>query len=253
MDDRFFIYLIGQKNTLRYPYDKCYLYFGNNLEVEWNRCSNANNKIGRYIREYRLNFDDHMMIIFFGSLNQCREKYAEFRPTHGIGLNDDNDQLLFEKKVNTHSWQDKPSVKKPYEMTRAEYKEWLKNKDKENENKGKGSGFNFKNQLNPSAALWKLTDPDGNEHIVEHGIRNFCMEQNISEFTLKDHLGEVIKEPKIGDPKKCNGFKPKNEEQLQRRLNTIGWKAERLSEKKPRYRKDWQRDLGIKKYVRLRP
>src|SRR5574343_2016887 len=116
MGDRHFIYVIGHKHQLRYPYNECYIYYGNNLIVEWNRCSNGDTKVGRAIRMYHLNFDENYMVIFFGSEAQCREKYKELRPHSGMGLNDDYDEEHFKKKPM--KWQ-KPE-KKPYEMTRAE-------------------------------------------------------------------------------------------------------------------------------------
>jgi len=247
-DKKFFIYIIGSTHQLRQPYDTCYMYYGDNMEVEWNRCSNADSKIGRYIRMNNLSFDKNFMVIHFGSFDQCREIYKQNRPVHGLGLNDEADEEHYKKKVS--NW--KAPTKKPWEMTREEYKAWEKRQS--GENLGKGKGFNFKGQLNPNAVIWKITDPEGNETIIEGGIRNYCNEHNISEFTLKDHLGDVIQEPNYSsDNGQCNGYIPKSEELHKRRLNTVGFKLERLTPKKFRYRKDWQRDLGIRVYKNLRP
>ena len=165
---KYFVYIIGHRQYLRQPYDSCYVYFGDNYETEWNRCSNAENKIGRVIRMHRLNLDENFMVIFFGSLNQCREKYREFRPSVNIGLNDEYDEQCFTTK--TGKWF--VPKKKPWEMTRAEYKEWeaseierkLIKKEKKSDIKVKRPVGNpaFKGKTNPAAVIWSLTDPDGN-------------------------------------------------------------------------------------------
>lgn len=260
-DKKYFIYIIGHRNQLRQPYDACYVYFGNNYETEWNRCSNADNKIGRVIRMHHLNFDENFMVIFFGSLNQCREKYRELRPYQDIGLNDEVDEEHFVKKIS--NWE--TPKKQPWEMTRAEYKEWeqkenererLKEEKKLNSKiKRRVGNPNFSGKTNPKAVIWRLTDPDGHEIIIEGGIRNYCREHNISEFTLKDRLGEVIGPPNYIDENNrfIGGYIIRSEELHQRRLNTIGFKLERLTPKKFRYKNDWKRDAGIREYKNLRP
>lgn len=263
-DKKYFVYAIGHKHQLRQPFGECYIYFGDNIVVEWNRCSNAENKIGRVIRMHNLNFDENFIVIFFGSINQCREKYRELRPYKNIGLNDDYDENQFVKKAT--NWVE--VKKKPWEMSRAEYKEWEKQeeerkriKEEKKLNKkierrsGKMGNPHFKGKTNPCAVIWRLTDPDGNAIIIEGGIRNYCREHNLSEFVLKNMLGQVIESPicNDNDTRWLGGYFIRSEKLHQRRLNTVGYKLERLTPKKFRYTKDWKRDAGIRVYVHLRP
>jgi predicted GIY-YIG superfamily endonuclease len=71
---------------------------------------------------------------------------------------------------------------------------------------------------NVKAKTWIITDPCGEQYNVTGQYDKFCKDHNILSGTLRRSNGPV---PPL--ERKFGGFRAKNEDQLEQRINTTGW------------------------------
>jgi predicted GIY-YIG superfamily endonuclease len=81
------VYAIGTKDILKEPYSDCYVGVSKNTARRWSehKCSNRN--IGLFIRQEGLVREEHMVVIFTGTWEECLKVESEMRPWPNMGLN----------------------------------------------------------------------------------------------------------------------------------------------------------------------
>jgi hypothetical protein len=82
---------------------------------------------------------------------------------------------------------------------------------------GEKAKITSKGARNSNAAIFHITDPNGQLHIVAGGFEQFCIDHNISESRIRKYIGKGQVPPMITTrviSEKCR--------------NAIGWSAERI-------------------------
>jgi len=204
----YFVYVIGL--NLKEPYTNCYIGVTNNPELRFKTHARSSTKVGKYIRENNLNFEENFRVIFEGTSSDCFLIEEEMRPFPNMGLNvatggcggytnysdERNSKISDAMKGRTITWGDKVSETKKKNGT-------------------------HKGCKNPMSKKWYLTSPDGKCYDASGKLAQLCEDLEITPTVLRKNLGKTVEAPKKGG---YGGFRPKSEKERKFRMNTTGWK-----------------------------
>jgi len=204
---QYIVYAIGLIEDLKHPYDNCYIGVTHRPEKRWKEHYKSNRKIGLFIREHNLTYDN-MVIIFHGSIEECYQKELEYRPYPYMGLNESIGGMGGYKIPHTDD-----AKKKISQAHKGREVPWI-NKVVENRKSYEGKN-------NPNSKKWLLTSPTGIEYIIEGNLTKFCNEQNILLTCLRYYEGRNVPNPSNNS---YGGFRAKNENSRILRENSTGWK-----------------------------
>jgi hypothetical protein len=207
----YFVYLIGDSIEPGYVGVTC------NKPGRWKAHLYSSYPVSNYIRENNLSFSDELMkTLYQGTKEECFQLERQLRPYHNMGLNvapgghggeriytkERNKKISDALKGRTHSWGYKVSHTK--------------------RRLGTSAGKN-----NPRARLWKFTSPNGKSFVAKGNKQKFCDDNSILASCLVYYLGQTV--PPFHNNGR-GGFRAKNENSLQRRMNSVGWMLELIDQ-----------------------
>lgn len=204
-----YVYAIGLTENLKFPWDNCYIGVTNNIEKRWKRHATSKYTVGDFIRKNNLTLEKNMVIIVRGLDDYCFKLESLLRPLSNTGLNE-----AAGGKGGFTSYTEVRN-KKISKALKGRKCDWGYKSSATKKASGVAKGKN-----NSQAKKWKILDPLGNETIIEGSFLGFCKENNIMGNVMVKHIGKSVPAPATNG---YGGFRPINDEQKQRRENTIGW------------------------------
>lgn len=205
---QYMLYAIGKKEDLVSPYNNCYIGVTHRIEKRWTEHSKSKFTVGNYIRKHSLTFEENMIILFFGSSQECYSKEIEYRPYPFMGLNESIGGVGGYKIPHTQETKDKISKAHKGRKTPWMYKVV------ENRRSYDGQG-------NPNAKKWLITSPKNDKYIIEGSFINFCEENKIMHTVLRKYINTIV--PPLNEKNGRGGFRPKDDNAKYLRDNTSGW------------------------------
>lgn len=205
----YYVYAIGLIETLKFPWNNCYIGVTNNVERRWKRHAKSKYTVGNFIKSNNLSAEKNMIIIASGTEDYCFELESLLRPSPNTGLNEASGG-----KGGFTSYSEVRN-KKISKALKGRKCEWGHKISFTKKTSGIACGKN-----NPKAKIWKISDPFGKEIIIEGSFLNFCKENNIMGNVMIKHIGKKVPAPTMNS---YGGFRSINDVQKQRRENTIGW------------------------------
>lgn len=202
----YIVYAIGLKEDLIPPYDKCYIGVTNKPERRWKVHCKSEYTVGKFIRKNSLTYENNMIIIFYGTSDECFAKELELRPLEFMGLNEASGGHGG-KTVYTNGRNEKIS-----KALKGRKVTWM---SKVVESRGSYVGCK-----NPRAKKWLIINPAGKEYIIHGNLQKFCENNNILNTVLYNNKGSVVPSPNYGG---YGGYRPKSEDLKLKRENTSGW------------------------------
>lgn len=203
---QYILYAIGSIDDLVEPYDKCYIGVTNNPEKRWKSHIKSKYTIGKYIRDNNLNFDDNMIILFYGSSDTCYNKERIYRPNPNMGLNE---------AIGGNGGYSSYNVERNLKVSSA-----LKGRNVHWIDKVIKSRGSYAGSKNPRAKCWVITDPNGIEYETVGNLSAFCEKNSLLNSTLCYYKGKKVP-PILNET--YGGFRAKNEKSKLLRHNTTGW------------------------------
>ena len=140
-----------------------------------------------------------------------KELIRELSPEYNIAKGGDGGYTSYNKDRNE---------KISNSLRGRDVSKWIEKTTKKNILSGH---YNRKN--NPNSKKWQMTDPNGNTYILEGNLETFCDENSLIVSSLKYYIG--CKVPEI-TTNKFGGYRKKNENSHKLRLNTVGWKLNKI-------------------------
>ena len=206
------VYAIGKKENLIPPYDMCYIGVTHRPEKRWKEHSKSSFTVGEYMRKNNLTFEDNMIILFYGDIEQCYLKESEYRPLPFMGLNESIGGIGGYKIPHTEE-----AKKKISDAHKGRKVPWI-HKVVKNRRPYNGSE-------NPSAKKWLLISPNNDKYTIEGNLIDFCEKHEIMHRVLRNYIGNAVPEIKYSGR---GGFRPKTEYDKYIRENTTGWQLHLL-------------------------
>jgi hypothetical protein len=204
---QYFVYAIGKKENLIYPYDNCYIGVTKRLEKRWKEHTKSNFSIGKYIRENKLNFIDDMIILCYGTDDFCFQEEKKFRPYPFMGLNE------AAGGNGGYTCYDESSKEKRSKSLKGRKITWM--------HKVVKSRGSYEGKKNPAAKKWLIYNPNNDIFNIEGNLQMFCKEHDLLASCLRYYIGKQV--PEISK-NTYGGFRSKNEKSSILRQNTTSWK-----------------------------
>jgi hypothetical protein len=206
---KYYVYAIGFKNDLIYPYKNCYVGVTKDLKERWKSHTKSKYTVGNFIRTYDLSIEDNMIVLYEGSSEECFDIEEKYRPLPFMGLNEASGgcggYTSYSQERNVKiSKANKGRIK-----TSEEIEKMSKSK------KGQHSGAK-----NPMSKKWMIKDPYENVYIIEGTLATFCNDNNILESCLRQYKNKIVPKPNYNG---YGGYRIKNSTSKNLRENTIGW------------------------------
>lgn len=202
----YYVYIIGIKEHLEFPYEKCYVGVTTNLKRRWKAHTRSQYKIGQYIWKHSLNYEDNMIVIFQGSKDECFSIEHMYRPNSNIGLNEaaggKGGYTAYSKERN-----EKISLKV---KESRKHKSWTSHQTRQS----------YTGNNNPNAKQWIVIDKEEKIYYIDGKLSEFCQKNNILETCLKRYIGNEVPTPNFNG---YGGYRAKNNKSKILRLNTTGW------------------------------
>lgn len=207
--EKYYVYAIGLKNDLIYPYKNCYIGVTNNLKSRWNNHTKSKYTVGNFIRTYQLSIENNMIVLYEGSSEDCFDIEEKYRPLPFMGL---NEAIGGCGGYTSYSQQRNEKISKANKGRKKTFEEIEKiSKSK----KGQHAGAK-----NPMSKKWLIKNPYGNEYIIEGTLAKFCNDNNILETCLRQYKNKVVPKPNYNG---YGGYRIKNNTSKVLRENTTGW------------------------------
>ena len=206
---QYFVYAIGKKESLKEPYDYCYIGVTNRPEKRWKSHLKSRYTIGSFIRENNLTYEENMIIIMCGSSEECFEIEKKYRPFPNMYLNE---------AIGGHggytSYTEKRNKIISEKLKGRDTSSW-KHKMIETKNKNKSHS----GSKNIKAKKWILISPTGKEIKIHGNLNETCEKLNLLPSCLSYYRGKIVPSLKVS----YGGYRAKNENSLFLRKNTSGW------------------------------
>lgn len=207
---QYIVYAIGKYEDLKEPYDGCYIGVTHRPEKRWKEHARSKRKVGQYIRENILTYEQNMIILFHGSCEECYCYELTLRPVADMGLNEAIGGLGGYKIPHTE--ETKQKISKAHKGRKTP---WI--------HKTIANRKTYEGSENPHAKKWLLTSPDGMMYNVTGNLSKFCEEHQILLSCIRYYEGQNVP-PTTNN--KYGGYRAKNEKSRKLRENSTGWKLD---------------------------
>jgi hypothetical protein len=199
------------KNKTELKLSRGYIGVTNDIESRWRGHSKAQSRVGKAIRNKNWSIAN-MTILLEGSEQDCFILESILRPSPHMGLN-----VAIGGKGGYTSYSKERNLKISKARKGKKFPpEWCSHMSVTM------SDGRRKGNKNGRAKKWELISPSGSVTLVSGNLHIICKQFNIARPTLIKHLGRIVEYPNK------QGWRPKSEDERQRRLNTIGWQLKCL-------------------------
>lgn len=215
MQKQYVVYAIGHISDLVPPFDRCYIGVTNKPDARWKYHQKSRYHVGCCIRKYNFTYEDNMIIISFGTKEECFQVERQLRPKANMGL---NEAVGGQGGFTVYSTERNQKIA---EALTGRQVTWAHKVSATKKARKAGVGAS-----NVQAKRWVLTSPEGVVYEVHGTLDSFCDDHCLLRSSLMRYIDQTV--PPLS--KGYGGFRAKNEQSKRRRINTSGWQLSKCEE-----------------------